>query len=95
MRLHKHLRVLATAATVAALSAPAAYAEQIENAGGGGPVTNHQVAAVSHHTASNDWTLIALAGGGTIVLVGAGLGASRRVNRRHASAPEARAPHVA
>jgi hypothetical protein len=95
MRLHKHLRIFATAITVAALSAPAAHAEAISNSGGGGPVTTHQVAAVSHHTASNDWALIALAGGGTVVLVGAGLGASRRANRRHESARKARAPHIA
>jgi hypothetical protein len=94
MRLHNHLHVLATAAAVAALSAPAAHAEAISDGGVGGPLTNHHIAAVSHQPASTDWTLIALAGGG-VAVVGAGLGASRRLNRRHASTREPRATRVA
>jgi hypothetical protein len=92
MRAHNHLHILATAAAVAALSAPAAHAEAIGNGGVGGPLTNQHVAAASHHPAATDWTLIALAGGGTVVLVGAGLGGSRRLSRRRASASRARAP---
>ena len=95
MHRHNHLRILATAATVAAIGAPAARAEAISNGGGGGPLPTHQVAAASHPAGSTDWALIALTGGGSVALVGAGLGASRRRNRRHASAREARAPHVA
>jgi hypothetical protein len=93
MRAHNHLHILATAATVAALSAPAAHAEAIGNGGVGGPLTNQHVAAASHHPAATDWTLIALAGGGTVVLIGAGLGGSRRLSSRRASASQARAPH--
>ena len=93
MRPHNHLRILATATTVAALSAPAAHAEAIGNGGVGGPLTNHHVAAATHHPAATDWTLIALAGGGAVVLVGAGLGGSRRLSSRRASASPARAPH--
>ncbi len=95
MRLHNHLHVLATTATVAALSAPAAHAQAIGDGGGGGPLTYQHVAAVAHHTASSDWTLIALAGGGVAVLAGTGLGASRRLTRLHASTPEPHAPYVA
>jgi hypothetical protein len=95
MRLHNHLRILATATTVAAISAPAAHAEAIDNGGGGQQLAFHPVAAASHQPASTDWTLIALAGGGTVVLVGAGLGGSRRLSHRHASTREARASHVA
>jgi hypothetical protein len=95
MRPHNHLRILATAATLAAISAPAAHAEAISAGGGGGPVNNHHIAAASHQPSSTDWTLIALAGGGGAAVVGIGLGASRRRNRRHVSTREARAPHVA
>lgn len=94
MRPHNQLRILATAATVAALSAPAAHAEAIGNGGIGGPLTNQHVAAASHHPGTTDWTLIALATGGTVVLVGAGLGGSRRLSSRRASASQARAPHT-
>jgi hypothetical protein len=95
MRLHNHLHILATAATVASLSAPAAHAQAISDGGVGGPLTNHHIAAVSHQPASTDWTLIALASGGGVAVAGAGLSASRRHNRRHASTPEPRATRVA
>jgi hypothetical protein len=95
MRLHKHLHILATAATVAAVSAPVAHAEAISNGGGGGPFTNPHLAPVSHPAGSTDWPLIALAGGGTFVLVGAGLGGARRRSTRRASTGQAGAPHVA
>ena len=94
MRRYNHVRVLATAATVAALSAPAAHAEAIGNGGVGGPLTNQHVAAASHHPATPDWTLIALATGGTVVLVGAGLGGSRRLSSRRASASQVRVSHT-
>jgi hypothetical protein len=93
MRPHNHLRILATAATVAALSAPAAHAEAISDGGGGRTLTNHNVAAAPHHPATADWPLIAVAGG-TVVLVGAGLGGSRRLSSRRASAAQAEAPHL-
>ena len=93
MRLHNHLHILTTAAAVAAISAPAAHAEAIAEGAGGGPLTTHHIAAASHQVASTDWTLIALASGGTVVLIGAGLGGSRRLSSRRASAGQARAPH--
>ena len=94
MRLHNQLRIFGTAATVAAFIAPAAQAEAISNGGGGGPLTTQHVAVTGHQPASTDWTLIALATGGGIAVVGAGLGGSR-LSRRHASAPEAQTPDVA
>ena len=84
MRLHNHLHILATAAAVAAISAPGAHAEAIGDGGRGGQLTNQHVAAASHHPAPTDWTLIALASGGTVVLVAAGLGGSRRLSSRRA-----------
>jgi hypothetical protein len=88
---HKHLRILATAATLATLSAPAAQAQTISDGGGGGPLINHHIAATSHHPAPTDWTLIALASGGAAVLAGVGLGASRR----RTPTRQRRASHVA
>ena len=93
MRVHNHLNILATAAAVAAISAPAAQAEAIADGGGGGALTNQHVAPASHHQPTTDWTMIALAGGGTVVLIGAGLGGTRRLSNRRASASQAQAPH--
>ncbi len=96
MRLQKHLRTLATATTAAAILAPAAHAYPIGTGGGGSmPLAHPHVVSTSHHLGSSDWGLIALTGGGTAALIGAGLGGSRRINRRRTSAASARAPHVA
>lgn len=95
MRLRSHVHVLATAATVVALSVPAADAAAIGDGGVAGPLTNPHVAAASHPPASTDWPLIALAGGGAAAVVAAGLGGSRRLNRRGASASQAPARRVA
>ena len=85
MRIHTHLRILATTATIAGLAAPAASAVDIGQGGGGLPAVNHPVAATPHHPSSTDWTLIALAGGGTVALIGAGLGGSQQIARRRNS----------
>ena len=93
MRLHNHLRILATTATVAALAAPAADAMDIGQGGSGLPAINHQLVATPHHSSSTDWTLIALAGGGTVILIGAGLGGSQGIGRRRNSTKPVRATH--
>jgi hypothetical protein len=93
MRLHNHIRILAATAAVAAMSCPAAYAVDIGEGGGGLPPASDQAIASSHHSGSTDWTLIALAGGGMVALVGAGAG-SRRVSSRRGHA-RAGASHVA
>jgi hypothetical protein len=85
MRVHNHLRILAATATVAALAAPAASAVDIGQGGSGLPTISQQVVATPHHSSSTDWTLIALAGGGTAALIGAGLGGSQRIARRRNS----------
>jgi hypothetical protein len=90
MRLKNNIRIIATTAAVAAAIVPAAQAQDIGQGGGDPAVpTQHAVVAPSH-PGSTDWALIALAGGGTAVLIGAGVGGSRRVTRRRESA--ARAP---
>jgi hypothetical protein len=97
MRLKNHVRILATAATLAAVTAPAAEAAAVGEGGGGelpvAAAANHS-AISRHQSSSTDWELIGLAGGGTVVLVAAGLGGSVRLTRRRASAV-ARASHVA
>lgn len=82
MHLHTHLRILATTATIAGLAAPAADAIDIGQGGSGLPAISHQVVATPHHSSATDWTLIALTGGGTVALIGAGLGGSQRIARR-------------
>jgi len=89
MRLHNHLRVIAATATLAAAGAPAAQAMPIREGGGEPSLPSHHVAAATSHSGSTDWGLIALAGGGTAVLVGVGVGGSRRVSRKRRSAARA------
>lgn len=100
MRLYSHSRILATAATVAALApaAPAARASLIGEGGDGtlpSAVTAQSTGAPRHHSDSIDWETVAIAGGGTVVLVGACVAGSRRHTRRRGSAGAVRAPHVA
>jgi len=96
MRLKHNIRIIATTAALAAGVAPAAAQASAIDSGGGDPVvpTQHVVEAPSH-PGSTDWAVIALAGGGTAVLIGAGVGGSRRVSRRRESAERARAQHAA
>lgn len=100
MRLHTHSRILATAATVAALApaVPAAHASLIGEGGDGASrsaVTAQPTSAPRHHSNSIDWETVAIAGGGTVVLVGVCLAGSRRHTRRRDAAGAVRAPHVA
>ena len=98
MRLHKHLSARAAAATLAGVVTPVAHASDIGEGGGGQlpvPAAPQHVVSTSHHSDSTDWALIALAGGGAVALVGAGLGGSRQLSRRRASAGDVRAPHAA
>ena len=95
MHLRNHLRVLATTAILAATSSPAAYASDVGQGGGGLAPALNQPTARSHHSTSTDWTLITLASGGTVVLIGVGLGGSRRLSRRRTAASQIRSPHIA
>lgn len=90
MRLNNHLRVIATTATLVAAGAPAAQAADIGQGGADPALPSHHVVATTTDPGSTDWALIALAGGGTVVLVGAGVGGSRRVTTRRRSASQAR-----
>lgn len=96
MRLHHCVRMLAAAATLAVASAPAAQASAIDGGGGGseGTVARVQQHIAPRHSSSTDWELIAIAGGGTVALLGAGLGGSRRRTRRPDSAGDVRAAGV-
>ena len=94
MRLHNPLRILATAAALAVGTAPAAYASDIGEGGGGLPPTNHHVTAAPQHSGSGDWGLIAIAGAGTAALAAAGISRSRHTTR-HASDAEVRPPRPA
>ncbi|HUA72240.1 MAG TPA: hypothetical protein VMA96_14195 [Solirubrobacteraceae bacterium] len=89
MRLKNNIRIIATTAAVAAAIAPAAQAQDIGQGGGDPTVPTQHVIAAPSHPGSTDWALIALAGGGTGVLIGAGVGGSRRVTRRRDSATRA------
>jgi hypothetical protein len=82
MRLNNHLRVIATTATLVAAGSPAAQAAAIGQGGGDPALPSHHAVAATSHSGSTDWALIALAGGGTAVLVGVGVGGSRRAGRR-------------
>jgi hypothetical protein len=95
MSFHNHRRIIATAAVLATGVAPAAaQASDIGAGGGEAPLPAPHIVAPAH-PGSTDWALIALAGGGTAVLVGAGVGGSRRITRRRESAARAQAPHRA
>ena len=89
-------RMLAAAATIAALAAPAAHAKPIGEgeAFTGAPIAEHHTIQASHPSSSPDWTLIAAAGSAVIV-AGAGLEGSRRHARRRSTAARARAAHTA
>jgi hypothetical protein len=83
MRPDRGVRMLAAVVTAAAITAPAAQASAI------GVMTDpgqSMVAVAHHHAASTNWELIALSAGGTIVLLGAGVDASRGFARRQGSA---------
>ncbi len=94
MRTQNHLRILATTATVAALAAPPAEAIDIGQGGGGLPAVNYHVVAAPRHSSSTDWALIALTGGGTVALIGAGVGGSQRIARRRKSTSAVRTTHA-
>ncbi len=94
MHLRNHLPILATTATLAATSCPAAYASNIGQGGGGLPPVLNQPTARSPHSTSTDWTLMTLASGGTVALAAAGLGGARRLSRRQTAASQVRALHV-
>jgi hypothetical protein len=82
MRLQNHLRVIATTVTLVAAGAPAAHASAIGQGGGDPVLPGRHVAPATSDSGATDWGLIALAGGGTAVLVGVGVGGSRRASRR-------------
>lgn len=86
MRINRCVRTLAAVAGVAAATAPAAYASDIGEGGGGLPF--NQVTTTHRDSGSTDWGLIAVGAGGAIVLVGAGVGGSRAHRRRRTSAHE-------
>ena len=80
MRLHNRLRFFAAAATLAAVTVPAAHASATRG-GRGIPRDDHHVASAASHAPSDaDWQLGALAGGGTIALLGLAL--TSRCRRR-------------
>lgn len=82
MRLQNHLRVVATTVTLVAAGGPAAHASAIGEGGGDPVLPSHNVAAATSRSGSTDWGLIALASGGTAVLIGVGVGGSRQASRR-------------
>jgi hypothetical protein len=89
MGLTRCARTLAAVASLAAATAPAAYASDIGEGGGGLPVTlRAQVTTTHHDSGATDWPLIALGTGGAVVLVGAGVAGSRANSRRRTSARE-------
>lgn len=77
MRLSCRVSMLAAVATLAGVSAAPAYAfEAGPIAGGADP----SAALVRHHpSSSTDWVLVGVAGAGAITLVGASVGATRRL----------------
>jgi hypothetical protein len=78
VRLHHRIPVLAAVVTVAAATAPAAYALDASAPSGAPTPTGAQ-----HHVpGSTDWALIGLGTAGAITLAGAGVAGSRR-GRRH------------
>ena len=98
MRLHNRPRILATAAILAAVAAPAAHASDIGQGDGGeglNTVTAQHTSIPRHRSDSTDWETLAIVGSGTVLIIGAGLAGSHQYARRRASATAARAPHVA
>jgi len=89
MRLHRVVPMLASVATLAAVSAPAASAQQPISPSGGVPQTGTTLAA-HHSSGSSDW-LIGVGAAGGVVLVSAGLAGTRRAHRRTATAQRIRA----
>ena len=84
MRLQRRVRTLAAVASLAVVAPSAAQASSIGEGGGSLPPTAPAVAPAAHHgSGSPDWALIAFATGG-VVLVGAGVGETRRRSRREA-----------
>lgn len=80
MRLHNRLRFLAGAAILAAVTVPGAHASAIRGGGGIPPDDRHAVPAASHAASDADWQVVALAGSGTIALLGPAL--TSRYRRR-------------
>ena len=92
MRLQRRVRTLAAVASLAVVAPSAAQASSIGDGGSGLPPTAPVLAHAAHHdSGSPDWALIALATGG-VVLVGAGVGESRRRSRREAPTNAVRVP---
>ncbi len=95
MCLNQGARMLATAAALAAFAAPATHAQAIEGGGGVGlPLAEHHIVQAPRPSSSPDWELIAIAGGGTVIVACAGLGGSRRLALRRTAVAPARAPHT-
>ena len=91
MRINRGVRTLAAIASLAAATAPAAYAFDISEGGTGLPPSPRPRVATSHHdTGSTDWAMIALGTGGAVVLVGASVGGSRAYSSRRRSGTEAK-----
>jgi hypothetical protein len=89
MRLNRCARTLVAVVSLAAVTAPAAHANDIGEGGVPLPHASRAQAAISRHDeGSTNWALIALGGGGAIVLVGAGVGGSRAQRRRRSSASD-------
>jgi hypothetical protein len=94
MRLAHNVRTLAAIASLAAATAPAAHAYPIGEGGGGLPPTATHVATANRDSGSTDGALIAIAAGGAVVLVGAGVAGSRARGRRRTSTSEVRTARV-
>jgi hypothetical protein len=95
MRTRNHIRILATAATIAAIASPAAQASAIGEGGGGAPLASHQTAVVapSPDPGVSGWEVIALSAGAAVAGVAAGAVGSRQISRR--ASAHARASHGA
>jgi hypothetical protein len=94
MRLNRGVRTLVAVAGLAAATAPAAHASAVAEGGSGLPPTAPHVAPAQRDPSSTDWSLIAIAGGGAIVLVGAGVGGSRAHSRRRTATSDVKAARV-
>jgi len=88
MRLNRGVRTFAVIASLAAVSAPAAQANDMGEGGGDPSTTASHVAPAHRDSSSTDWALIAVGAGGAAVLVGAGVGGSRAHSRRRRSASD-------
>jgi hypothetical protein len=94
MRLNRGVRTFAAIASLAAVTAPAAQANDIGEGGGDPSTTASHIAPAHRDSSSTDWALIAVGAGGAVVLVGVGLGGSRAHSRRRRSTSEVGAARV-